>query len=70
MIYPPAAKDMSLTLSSYPKIIRPYRKHLSTMLVQLYPNDSTTMYDKHQFDAPIGLETDITFVFYNNVDNF
>ena len=61
---------MSLTLSSYPKIIRPYQQHLSTMWVRLYPNDSTTTYDKHQFDAPIGLETDITFVFYNEVNNF
>ena len=33
------------------------------MRVRLYPNDSTTTYDKHRFDAPIGLETDITFVF-------
>ena len=35
MTYPPATKDMSLTLSSYPKIIRPYRQHLSTMRVRL-----------------------------------
>ena len=42
---------------------------LSAINVRIFPNDSQTTYDKHQFDVPTGLEMDLTMVFYKENDN-
>ena len=60
----------SSLLSSYPIIIRPTKQHLSSLRVNIYPNESISTYDKHQFDVPICLETDITLAFYNEFDKY
>ena len=69
-IYPPQSIHFKSSLSSYPIIIRPMKQHLSSLRVNIYPNESTSTYDKHQFDIPIGLETDITLAFYNEFDKY
>ena len=70
-IYPPQSVHFkSSLLSSYPIVIRPTKQHLSSLRVNIYPNESMSTYDKHQFDVPIGLETDITLAFYNEFDKY
>ena len=70
--YPPDISDMSLVLLAYPKVIRPImsRQHLSSLQVQIYPNKSKRTYDNHNFDQPIGLETDLTLAFYRENESF
>ena len=69
-IYPPQSIHFKSSLSLYPIVIRPTKQHLSSLRVNIYPNESTSTYDKHQFDIPIGLETDITLVFYNEFNQY
>ena len=70
--YPPDISDMSLVLLAYPKVIRPImsRQHLSSLQVQIYPNESKRTYDNHNFDEPIGLEIDLTLAFYRETESF
>ena len=71
--YSPDIGDMSLVLLAYPKVIRPTvmsRQHLSSLQVQIYPNESKRTYDNHNFDEPIGLETDWMLAFYRENESF
>ena len=67
---PQSINFKSSLLSSYPIVIRQMKQHLSSLQVNIYPNESTSTYDKHQFDIPVGLETDITLAFYNEFDKY
>ena len=44
--------------------------NLSPLHIQLFPNESRLTYDKHHFDKPTGLETDITIIFYREDELF
>ena len=48
-------------LHSQPQVIQPMNNiGLSPIHIQIFPNESNLTYDKHHFDEPCGLETDIT----------
>ena len=66
--YPSSTSQLLTALSAYPRIITPASSHLSALHVDFYPNSSTSTYDKHLPDEPIGLETNITVVFYKEDD--
>ena len=67
--YPSLTSQLLTALSVYPRIITPASSHLSALHVDFYPNSSTSTYDKHLPDEPIGLETNITVVFYKEDDH-
>ena len=66
--YPSSTGQLLTALSAYPRIITPTSSHLSALHVDFYPNSSTSTYNKHLPDEPIGLETNITIVFYKEND--
>ena len=63
--------DCKSNMYATPKIISPNtRGDLSPMHFKLLPNESEVNYDAHLFDKPVGLETDITIIFYKEDDLF
>ena len=69
LTYPSSTGQLLTALSAYPRIITPTSSHLSALHVDFYPNSSTSTYNKHLPDEPIGLETNITIVFYKENDH-
>ena len=67
--YPSSTSQLLTALSVYPRIITPTSSHLSALHVDFYPNSSTSTYNKHLPDEPVGLETNITIVFYKENDH-
>ena len=58
-------------LHSQPRIIHPtFPSNLSSLHVEIMPNESRDTYDKHIVDYPIGHETDLTLIFYHEHDTF
>ena len=43
---------------------------LTDMTFSIYPNDSSTTYNDHIIDEPLGLETDLVILFYDEDDLF
>ena len=69
LTYPSSTSQLLTALSAYPRIITPTSSHLSALHIDFYPNSSTSTYNKHLPDKPIGLETNITIVFYKENDH-
>ena len=66
----PYVEDKDL-LYSQSRIIRPvFPSNLSSLHVEITPNESIDTYDKHINDHPIGHETDLTIIFYHEHDTF
>ena len=58
-------------LYATPQKIRPKStSSLTDMTFSIYPNDSPTTYDNHIIDEPLGLETDLVILFYEEDDVF
>ena len=66
--YHSLTSQLLTALSAYPRIITPTSSHLSALHVDFCRNSSTSTYNKHLPDEPIGLETNITIVFYKEND--
>ena len=67
--YPSLTSQLLTALSAYPRITTPTSSHLSALHIDFFPNSSTSTYNKHLPDKPIGLETNITIVFYKENDH-
>ena len=58
-------------LQSQSQVIQPMNNiNLSPIHIQIFPNESDSTYNKHHFDEPCGLETNLTILFYKEDEQF